>query len=70
MPDGLEEIFTPNKYSIVDTIYKLTLKLNNHIKNHPSSSSGDSNLRLTMAILHMKSKMMISNQVHLKKQFD
>ncbi|KAK8839984.1 hypothetical protein M9Y10_031269 [Tritrichomonas musculus] len=45
LPDGLEEIFTPNKYSIVDTIYKLIRKLNNHIKNHPSSS-GDSNFTI------------------------
>ncbi|KAK8858374.1 hypothetical protein M9Y10_013476, partial [Tritrichomonas musculus] len=45
LPDGLEEIFTPNKYSIVDTIYKLIRKLNNHIKNHPSSSS-DSNFTI------------------------
>ncbi|KAK8887605.1 hypothetical protein M9Y10_038656 [Tritrichomonas musculus] len=42
LPDGLEEIFTPSKYSIVDTIYKLIRKLNNHINNHPTSS-GDSN---------------------------
>ncbi|KAK8834093.1 hypothetical protein M9Y10_020179 [Tritrichomonas musculus] len=40
--DNLEEIFEPNKYSIVDVIYKLKNKLYNHIKNHPSSSGSSS----------------------------
>ena len=44
LPEGLEEIFTPNKYSIVDVLYKLIRKLNNHIKNHPSAS--DSNFTI------------------------